>query len=132
MFYTSCPNVCPLLLAAIQRFEAALSPTERARLRVTVVSLDPQRDTPQALKAVAGRHGVDAGRWTLARVADPDVRTLAAVLDLRYRRLPSGEFNHSSVIELLDAEGRKVAKTSLLARLDNEFLARIRAELAKP
>ena len=132
MFYTSCPNVCPLLLAAIQRLEAALLPAERVRLRVLVVSFDPERDTPQALKAVAARHGVDVGRWTLARAAQPQVRELAAVLDIRYRRLPNGEFNHSSIIELLDPEGRKVAQTSMLAKLDAEFLARLRTELAKP
>ena len=48
------------------------------------------------------------------------------------RRLPNGEFNHSSTIELLDPEGRKVAQTSMLAKLDAEFLARLRTELAKP
>jgi protein SCO1/2 len=130
MFYASCPNVCPLLLAAIQRLEAALSPAERVRLRVMVVSLDPERDTPQVLKAVAARQAVDVGRWTLARAAEADVRKLAAVLDIRYRRLANGEFNHSSVVDLLDAEGRKVAQTSMLAKLEPEFLTRLRTELA--
>lgn len=131
MFYTSCPNVCPALLAAIERIDAALSPPERARLRGLLVGLDPARDTPQALKAAAARHHLDPGRWTLARAAEPDVRRLAAVLDVRYRRLPNGEYNHSSVVSLLDAGGRKVAETSMLAKLDEDFLARVRAELAK-
>ena len=50
------------------------------------------------------------------------MRKLAAMLGIQYRELPSGEFNHSSVIVLLDAEGRVVGKTSLLGEADPAFV----------
>ncbi|MBI2962838.1 MAG: SCO family protein [Deltaproteobacteria bacterium] len=128
LFYASCPNVCPLLVAAIQRIDAALADAERARTRVLLVSLDPQRDTPAALEQTAARLGVDRSRWTLARAAETDVRRLAAALGVQYRKLPDGEFNHSTVLALLDRDGRIVARSSVLGRLDEEFVERLRHE----
>lgn len=130
MFYGSCPHVCPMLISSMQRLERELPPAQRQKLRVLMVSLDPERDTPAKLAEVAARHGVDLSRWTLARADEASVRKLAAVLNIQYRKLPDGEFNHSTVITLLDAEGRQVRQSSSLLRLDPELqadLARITA-----
>jgi protein SCO1 len=132
MFYTSCTAMCPLLMKAVQRIESALAEAERRRVRVLLVSLDPARDTPQALKAAALRYGADPGRWTLARASDADVRRIAAALGVQYRATPGGEINHSSPITLLDGEGRIVAQTSALASLDPAFLDRVRASIDSP
>ena len=127
MFYGSCPHVCPMLISTLQRLERELPDASRARLRVLMVSLDPQRDTPAKLSEVAARHGVDLARWTLARAEPQDVRRLAAALNIQYRQLPDGEFNHSTVITLLDAQGRIQKQTSSLLRLDPEFTAALHA-----
>lgn len=126
MFYASCPAVCPLLVRSIRRLEEELRPAERARLRVLLVSLDPERDDPAALAAVAKRDGVDASRWSLARAEPEDVRRIAAALAIRHRRLPDGEISHSTILTLLDAEGRILAQTSSVAAVDAEFLLRLR------
>ena len=52
MFYASCPDACPLLIADLQRIERDLSPRIRADLRIVLVSLDPGRDPPDALLAL--------------------------------------------------------------------------------
>ncbi|MDP3857353.1 MAG: SCO family protein [Stagnimonas sp.] len=126
MFYGSCPRVCPLLIANIRRMEQQLPERERGRLRVLLVSLDPDRDSPDKLLELARRHQVDLARWTLARAEAADVRKLAAALGIRYRQLPDGEFNHSTVISLLDPEGRIQKQTSVVAALDPEFVAALR------
>lgn len=51
--YTHCPDVCPASLAAGAQALNALSPQERARVRLIMVSVDPERDTPQRLKEYA-------------------------------------------------------------------------------
>jgi protein SCO1/2 len=127
MFYGSCPHVCPMLISTIQRYERELPEAQRSRLRVLMVSIDPQRDTPAHLTEVAGRHRVDLQRWTLARTDAASVRKLAAVLNVQYRALPDGEFNHSTVITLLDAEGRPLRATSSMLRPDADFGAALRA-----
>jgi protein SCO1 len=127
MFYGSCPHVCPMLISTIQRFERDLPGKNRARLRVLMVSLDPKRDTPAKLTEVAQRHRVDLARWTLARAEAGDVRRLAASLNIQYRELPDGEFNHSTVITLLDGQGRIVKQTTSLLRPEPEFSAALEA-----
>jgi protein SCO1 len=130
MFYTSCQGVCPLLAFSMRRMVTSLSETQRARLRVAMVSFDPARDTPEALKGFGALHKIDTGRWWLARTPDATVRELAAVLGIRYREASPGVFNHSAVITLLDAEGRIVARTTKLDTLDQPFMDAMRSTLA--
>jgi len=51
--YTNCPDVCPVSLAAAVQALNALSAGERARVRLILVSVDPERDTPERLKEYA-------------------------------------------------------------------------------
>jgi hypothetical protein len=60
MFYASCPNVCPLLISDLRRLEARLEATRRSQLRILLVSIDPDRDTPEVLSALAERSEVDS------------------------------------------------------------------------
>lgn len=131
MFYGSCPHVCPMLISTIQRYERELPEAQRGRLRVLMVSIDPARDTPAHLGEVAQRHRVDLARWTLARTDEAAVRKLAAVLDIQYRALPDGEFNHATVITLLDPDGRKLVATSAMLRPDADFAAALGAATAR-
>lgn len=125
MFYTSCPYMCPLIVESIKRAEHALDDRARARLRVVLVTFDSARDTPLVLKTAAEKRHIDLTRWTLARTEPAGVRRLAAVLDVQYRALPDGGFNHSGVVTLLDADGRIVARTEKLGEVDAEFLAAV-------
>jgi protein SCO1/2 len=126
MFYTSCEGVCPMIAFAMRRMEAKLSEPRRSRVQWLLVSFDAGRDTPRALRAFAERNRIDRPGWSVARTAEASVRELAAVLGVRYRQLPDGNFSHSSVITLLDAEGRIVARTSELAGVDESFFGAVR------
>ena len=53
MFYGSCPLACPLLIDTLRSFERSLTPAERARVRVVLISLDPEHDTTESLSALA-------------------------------------------------------------------------------
>jgi protein SCO1/2 len=129
MFYSGCEMVCPTIFQTIAQTVKTLPAAEAARLRVLMVSFDPERDTVDVLKATAKRHGCDE-RWRLVRASDADVRRIAAVLGVQYRRLASGEFNHSSSIMLLDAEGRIVKRTGQLGTVDTGFVTAIHGSLA--
>lgn len=50
--YANCPDVCPITLATL---EGALSHLPRGLATVVFVSVDPERDTPQALRAYLDR-----------------------------------------------------------------------------
>jgi protein SCO1 len=127
MFYASCGDACPLLVAEIQRIEAEVPASVRADVRVVLVSLDTARDTPDALQAFARAHHVDESRWRLLRAPDDTVREIAAALGQKYRRLSDGSFNHSSLITLLDTSGRILAHVEGIGKPHRELVERLRA-----
>lgn len=127
MFYASCPMACPRLIADLQALERRLDDGQRDDLRVLLVSLDPERDTPAAMAEVVARHGVDDARWTLARTAPQDVRAVAAALGIRYRPAEDGEMNHSSILTVLDRDGRPLARLEGLERDPAPLLAALAA-----
>jgi protein SCO1/2 len=116
MFYASCPTACPMLIEDIKGFEAGLSDAQRADLRVVLVSLDPAADTPERLQQAMTDHGVDASRWVMLRTEPDAVREVAAALGIRYRPAPNGEMNHSSILTLVDRDGRPVVRVEGLRR----------------
>ena len=127
MFYTSCQYICPLIVDSGKAVQRALTPAQRDRLGIVLISMDPARDTPAALGAVAAQRKLDTGRWLLAAPRQDDVRSVAGVLGIRYRALADGEFNHTSALVLLDAEGRIVARTDQVGtRPDPAFVAATR------
>ena len=127
MFYTSCQYICPLIVQSGKAVERQLTPAQRAKLGVALISMDPARDTPEALKKVVSDRKIDAGRWLLASPRSNDVRQVAAVLGIRYRQLADGEFNHTSALVLVDAQGRILARTETLgSKPDPAFVATVR------
>ena len=131
MFYTSCKYICPLIIDSGKGIDNSLTPVERKKLAILLVSIDPVRDTPKALKYIVNKRKLDTTRWTLARTDENGVRTLAALLGVRYRVLSDGEFNHTSALVLLDAEGRIVARTETLgSKPDPQFLAAVKKTLS--
>ena len=120
MFYTKCQHVCPMLIASVQRLEKGLAAPERERLRVLFVSMDPS-DDPKALAAAVAKHGLDGKRWTLARASADDVRLVAATLGIRYKQLPDGDFSHSTILTLLDRDGRVLRRTESFNDPEPEF-----------
>jgi protein SCO1 len=131
MFYTTCRFVCPMIVDGAKSIQQSLSPDERARLGVTLISLDPKRDTPQVLARMQKERELDPASWTLARPDPQDVRAIAGLLGIRYRALADGEFNHTTVLVLLDADGRVIARTEGVGGLpDPAFLAAVRRTLS--
>ncbi|HET7542807.1 MAG TPA: SCO family protein [Polyangiaceae bacterium] len=130
MIYTRCGYACPTLISDIKRLERSLASKVRDDLRVLLVSIDPERDTPERLKAVAVERKLDERRWRLTRAEGEQVRELAAVLGLKYRKLENGEFNHSSVIALLDRTGVVTERVEGLSQPLDVLEDRVRAVFA--
>lgn len=130
MFYTSCQFVCPMLIDALRDTEAQLSAQERARLSVLMVSFDPAHDTVAVLKSTADGRQLDGNHWTLARTDPASMRKLAAVLGIQYRALPNGDFNHTTALILVDADGRIAGRTTKLGNADPAFVKLVRASMS--
>lgn len=132
MFYGTCRFACPLIIETLKGLDRALTDAEKAKVDLLLVSFDPARDTVPALHKIAVERKIDKPRWTMARAEPDDVRKLAAMLDVKYRQLEDGEFNHTNVVALLDADGRVLGRTEKIGPVpDAEFLALVKKALAK-
>jgi protein SCO1/2 len=127
MFYTSCQFVCPMLVDALRDTESKLTPQERAKLGVLLVTIDPARDTVAVLKRTAEQRELDPAHWTVARTDAKTTRKLAAVLGVQYRALPNGDFNHTTDLILLDADGRIAGRTAQLGSADPVFVKQVKS-----
>jgi protein SCO1 len=108
MMFTSCEYACPRTLADLKAIEAKLSEADRHRVRFVLVSFDTAHDKPDVLRAYAKENHLDLSRWTLLNGSEGDVRELAAVLGIKFKRSKTVGFSHSNLISVLDTDGRVV------------------------
>jgi protein SCO1/2 len=124
MFFANCSYACPLLVFQMQQIEAALPEAVRSQVGFTLVSFDTERDTPAALHNYRLQHALPDGRWTLLRGSPDDVLDLAALLNVKFKKDAKGQFLHSNVISLLNAEGEIVCQQAGLNQGHDEIIRR--------
>ena len=108
MFFANCQFACPMIVNDMKRIEAALAPELRARTGFTLVSFDTLRDTPAALAEYRRVRNLPPDRWTLLQGQPDDVLELAALLGIKFKQGANGQFAHSNVITILNADGEIV------------------------
>ena len=108
MFFANCQYACPIIVNDMKRIEAALTADQCPNVGFTLVSFDTKRDTPAALAAYRLTHALPADNWTLLHGEPDDVLELAALLGLKFKEDANGQFAHSNVITILNAQGEIV------------------------
>lgn len=108
MVYTHCEHACPRILADMKRIRDALSDEALDETRFLIVSIDPERDTPDRLAQFAGENDLSEEQWTLLNGGQGDVLELAALLGVKYKRISDTDFTHSNMISVLNKEGEVV------------------------
>lgn len=108
MIYASCATACPVLVQDVRRLYGALDAGQRERTELVLVSFDTERDTPARLRDYARDIGAEGAAWHFVTGAEADVRTLAALLGVRYRKNPDGGYDHSNMVAVLNPEGELV------------------------
>ncbi len=126
MFFASCQFTCPLTVCDMQRIEAALPANLRTNTDFLLVSFDSVRDTPAALKAYRAKLELSNQNWTLLRGDPDDVRELAALLGVIYKKDASGDFTHSNIITVLNAEGEIVFQQPGLNLPTDEIISKLK------
>lgn len=130
MFYSHCPGVCPATVESLRSIEGMLTPLERRRLRVVMLSLDTARDSSAALADFAAARQLDPQRWITGTPRATDLSTLSSGLGTTYEVQADGSIDHVSPIVLLAADGRVLARWNRRAGRNTGFLQVLRAALA--
>lgn len=123
--YTNCQYACPRILADLKDIEASLPPG--SPVGFTIVTIDPARDTPERLRQYAEEQDLDLSRWTLLHGQNGDVLELANLLGVRYAKTATGDFSHSNIITLLNAQGEIVIQQNGLGADNAPTLAKIKS-----
>lgn len=127
MVYTNCAYACPRIMLDMKRIEAELGREYAGEVGFVVVSIDPERDTPEKLAEFAEGSRLDPARWTLLHGSSGDIRELAVLLGVQYRQTAPGEWVHSNLITVLDRDGVIVHRQLGLGTDPTETLDEIRA-----
>lgn len=126
MVYGHCGTACPLIVQDMKTLGGQAGGTG---LQYVLVTLDPERDTPERLHALRQMYGL-GDDWTLLHGTPDDVQTLAALLSVRYRPEADGSIAHSNLITLLDAGGEPVARQEGLGSDPESAVAALQTALA--
>jgi len=129
MVYAHCPGVCPLAVATLQRMESQLSPAQLHGVSIIALSLDPERDSPAALREFRRDRGLDSMRWTVARPSVEGARQLAAAMQVDYRVLSDDTVDHRSVFVLLGKSGQVLARSTSTQSVEPKFFSALQAAL---
>jgi protein SCO1/2 len=105
LFFTNCEHSCPLIVADMKRIEKDLPMSVRGKVDFLLVSIDPARDTPEALHAFREKHKLATERWTLLRGNPDAVKKLAGMLGFNYYPGSNTQFAHSLLVTIIDAAG---------------------------
>jgi len=61
--FTSCKDACPLMTQKLKQVRQLLDDSVTDDVWFVSVSIDPERDTPEAMKTFAEEQGADDSRW---------------------------------------------------------------------
>lgn len=119
--FTTCRTVCPLLTARMVQVQRKVTSPE---VRFVSFSVDPERDTPEALAAYAQRWAPEERRWVLLATDAKTLPFVAAGFHVIAEKNKPGELDpivHSSVFVLVDQQGivRGVYDSEQRAALDD-------------
>jgi protein SCO1/2 len=108
--FTYCPDVCPLALNKLALALDMLGP-EADRFQTVLITIDPERDTPEQLALYIKNYGFPKNLIGLTGTPE-QIRAVADAYRVHYKKVEPRDttagylMEHSSVLYLMDARGR--------------------------
>lgn len=131
MIYTSCKAACPRLVADMRNIESRLPTNIKDNVKLVLISIDPETDTPKRLKEFAIANKMDGNQWEFLRSSEENTREFAAVLAVNYKKIDPLNFSHSNIISVFNAEGELVYQQEGLGVNSDATINKITEESTK-
>jgi protein SCO1 len=105
--YTQCPDVCPTTLGEIAQAKKLLGP-DGDKVQGVLVTVDPERDTPEILKAYVGNFGPD---FVALRGTPEQTAAVAKDFKVYFKKVEGKQpgaylMDHSAASYIYDPQGR--------------------------
>lgn len=131
MIYTSCKAACPRLVADMRNIEKKVPAAYKDKVQYVLVSIDPETDTPERLKAFAKENQMNNEQWLFLRSNDEQTREFSAVLAVNYKKISPLDFSHSNIISVFNAEGELAFQQEGLGVDNEKTISKIKEEAEK-
>lgn len=131
MIYTSCKAACPRLVADMRNIEAKVKSEANQPVKYILVSIDPETDTPERLKAFAIENQMNTEQWVFLQGSDENTREFANILAVKYKEISPLDFSHSNIISVFNQQGVLVHQQEGLG-VDNKATVDKIIELVAP
>jgi protein SCO1/2 len=105
--YTSCPGICPMTLAEVSQALKALGATRAAKVQLIMVTVDPERDTPDTLATYLSHFNPS---FLGVTGTSDEIAAVAVLYGIYYRRsegvpAPGYLIDHTSMVIAVDGKG---------------------------
>jgi protein SCO1/2 len=102
--YATCADTCPLLTAKLVGIQRELG-TNGAGVRFVAITVDPEKDTPEALRRYAEGHGAKAPGWLFLTGTKREIGEVARRYGVYVKKRPTGDVDHTFLTSVIDGEG---------------------------
>jgi len=127
--YTFCPDICPTNLASLSNAYRQLSEEEKQHIQIILVSVDPDRDTPEHLKKYSGYFDMDMIGLTGNREEiDAVVNALGAAYIINKDEGKHYSVDHSAFTYVI-SPAKKLVETLPHETTPEEFLTSFKSAL---
>ncbi|HHW38476.1 MAG TPA: SCO family protein [Bacillales bacterium] len=107
LIFTNCDTVCPPMTANMAKLQKQMA-DEKINAEIVSFSVDPTRDTPEALKEFASKFQADHSNWNfLTGYTEEEIETLARSSFKTLAKSAPGtdQFDHGTKIYLINQDG---------------------------
>jgi protein SCO1/2 len=103
--YTSCHHVCPLTFESVGAVQKRAVSEGVRDVSSVFITVDPEIDTPEVLRAYASRRGVDFATTVFLTGSEAELRAAWDGFGIKVKRLGRGLVDHPPLTFLVDARG---------------------------
>jgi protein SCO1/2 len=103
--YSNCDESCPVMVHKFMDIAEEMKAELGKNLVLASITMDPERDSAEALKAYAEKLKADTSYWSFLTGDKEEVAKTLKSFNFFYQKNEDGSFGHSNGIVLLDKKG---------------------------
>ena len=103
--YTSCTDTCPVLTALMVKVQQDLGAAFGSKVAFVSITVDPERDTPEALKKYAEDFGADLRGWSFLTGSPKAISDVEHRYGVVAKKADDGDIDHTLLTSLIDTSG---------------------------
>lgn len=103
--FTNCPDFCPLLTDKMVDIQQELGEAFGREVYFVSITVDPEVDRPEVLKAYAEMMGADRTGWAFVTGTQAEIHTVARQYGVFIEKRADGDVDHNLFTSLIDRTG---------------------------